>query len=402
MLVKIEDLQRSIHASNRHLEELVSRRSDHNHLTSAVRTDRMKVGFQSILFSFSIEVSSERKDKQTKGSVVAKAVKKSVCTMRLPKWFMQDQYNLAIAHSRNGWLFHPSVYRSVDYHCAFFNACSRGNLKSMKMLLETKQAHLGDRSRLPYRFESDSALNIAIQCGRFEVCEFLVNAGILSFFQSSDYKTALQDLAFSIFIHQDQGREFLRLIEPEQNSDLDWLDDLEVASGSLKIIRDSHHDAANIGTDLDRFESQMFFRHVREYWSGGKLRALSKFLRDPDHIGDIRAKPSQSAWMLFMLADHLRHLCFHSSDDDETIENEFQAASPALKKMCDAGLDLHAHLGDLNEAWQDALWHTYQLRYTDQWMALDIPHVTPFTLILASMLAYDPFSTCKYVDLRRQ
>jgi hypothetical protein len=158
MLARIEDIQRGIHASSTRLEQLVSSRSDNNHLNSARTTNRVKVGFQSTLFSFSVEFSSEQENKQTKSKTVVNAVKKSICTIRLPNWFVQDQYSLAIARSKNGWLFHPSICRTVEYDSPFILACRDGDLERIKMLLTTKQAFLGDR----YGSSAESALSVAL------------------------------------------------------------------------------------------------------------------------------------------------------------------------------------------------------------------------------------------------
>ena len=120
MLARIEDIQRDIHASNRHLEQLVSRRSNDSHCNSAHTTKRVRVGFQFIMFSFSVEFSSEQEGPDSKGTVTAKKFTRNVCTIRVPNWFVQNKHNLAIARSKNGWLFYPSVYRSVDRHSPFF------------------------------------------------------------------------------------------------------------------------------------------------------------------------------------------------------------------------------------------------------------------------------------------
>lgn len=105
MLARIEDIQRDIHASNRNLELLVSRRSDDKHYNSAHTTKRVKLGFQSMLFSFSVEFTSETDQQQAESKTTVTGVKKSICTIRLPNWFVQDQYSLVIARSKNGWLF---------------------------------------------------------------------------------------------------------------------------------------------------------------------------------------------------------------------------------------------------------------------------------------------------------
>lgn len=256
MLARIGDIQRDIQVSDRHLEQLVSRRSEEIHLNAARTTKRVKVGFQSMLFSFSIEFSSETESQDAKDNAVARNITKRVCTIRLPRWFVQDQYNLAIARSKNEWLFHPSTYRTVGENSPFFKACRHGDLKEMKMLLTTKQAYLSDRSP-----SGHSALNFAHGHSQLEACKLLVNAGILNFFQLRDYRWAVLEVAYDLkMFNPDRtaGREFLRLIEPERNLGADWLDDLRLSGLTHKIVRDLCSSAEKFGgSDLDRFVALM-------------------------------------------------------------------------------------------------------------------------------------------------
>lgn len=305
MLTRIEDIQRDIHTSNRQLEHLVSQRSEASHLTSTISTKRMKVGFSSILFSFSVEFSSEQEERQTKSHAAASTVETSVCKISLPNWFVQDQYNLAIARSKNGWLFRPSVYRTVDYDSPFFEACRDGDLETMKTLLATKQAYLGDRSVPTYGdCIPDSGLSVALFYKQFEACELLVNAGILSFCKSDDFTQALQSFA-QVWIsdaNRKEGREVLRLIAPKQNADPDWSDDMELTSAYHKAIQDLRLYAEEAdGSALDRFEALVFPATLR-FWSDNlefELHSLSEFLGDADHVREIRTAAPRSTWLLF-------------------------------------------------------------------------------------------------------
>ena len=379
VLARIEDIQRDIQASNRNLEHLVSRRLDNSHRNSALATKRVKVGFQSMLFSFSVEFSSEHEEPQIKGKAVAHAVKKSVCTIRLPNWFVQDQYNLAISRSKNGWLFHPSVYRAVEHHSPFFMACKQGNVEEMKMLLTTKQAYLGDRT-----LNGSSAMSFASDGFQLEACKLLVSAGILSTFQSDDYSMLVGDVAYFVQAtpsNRSKGREILCLVEPGRNLGADWLDDLQLSRVRCKIVEDLRSNAEKTGgSDLDCFKARMLptaygfvrFRH--------NLHAISEFLRDTDHVQAIKDAAVESAWLLWVLTKNTCDYFAYYFDEGNFHEKLIQAACFALTVMCKSGLDLHAPISSLSDVWKECL--------TSHWLVtLDLHNVTPFTSIFAKMFS---------------
>ncbi|GAB7332732.1 hypothetical protein MBLNU13_g04475t2 [Cladosporium sp. NU13] len=380
MLAQIGDIQRDIQASNRHLEQLVSRRSEDFHLNSARTTKQIKVGFQSMLFNFSVEISSETESQDAKGKAVAKHITETVCTIRLPNWFVQDQYNLAIARSKNGWLFHPVMYRTVELDSPLFKACGKGDLKTIKMLLTTKQAYLGDRHISGY-----SALDLAYDSAQLEACNLLVNAGILNFLQFPDYRRALESVALSLTAYtadRTKGREFLQLIEPERNLGAGWLDDLQLDGFIHKIVGDLCSYAAEIGgSDLDRFEALML-PSIYGYGHGDpefNLQMVSDFLGDADHVHAIRAAAAESSWLLWVIAQNLCELFAYYVDEDDPCEEAIRAGCFALKVMCDSGLDLHAPHGSLPGVWEKEL--------TPLWlMSPDFHYGTPLTLIVAETL----------------
>lgn len=381
MLTQIEGIQRNIHASNRHLEQLVSRRSDVSHLNSARTTKRVKVGFQSLLFNFSVEFSSETESQDPKGSVVARnKFTKNVCTIRLPNWFVQDQYSLAITRSKNGWMFHPSVYRTVDRDSRFFEACEHGDLEGMKRLLATKQAYLGDRSVSSYWTSGpESGLSLALFYKQFEACELLVNAGILSFFQSPDYTEVLASLAYILRSERHEARKFLRLIESNQNLEPDWDGDIELGSDYHRVIQDLRHCAEETGASaLDRFEARMFPAALDPSSMHLEIEVdwMSEFLGHADHVQQIRATAPHSIWLLFVLASNISKL-FWDHANGSPPKKAVWACSFALAVLCDTELDLHADVGILPEDWSRAL-------FSANWIGLKFAYTTPFSFIFAT------------------
>lgn len=376
MFARVEDIQRDVCASNARLENLVACRSVGTQHNATHSTKRLKVGFQSILFNFSIEISSEEEEQPNKGVIVANTVKKSICNIRLPSWFVQDQYNMMIRRAQGEWLFHPSIYRTVSYHCSFFVACKRGDLEKMKMLLVTKQAYLGDRSS-----GNESALNWTILCGHFGACKLLLEAGILNFFQSSDYKVILEELASNLAPNRDKSRELLRLMGPEQSTDYDWLDDIDLPSSVHKVIQDLRCCAeATGGSDLDRLEASVFpsMFPTPVGTAETSLRMLSKFLEDADHVTEVRIAASRSSWLLFVLAENITALSW-DNHGKSLPKHAVRAFRSALTAICGTGLDLHAHSDHLSEAWQDTM------RNVD-WITPQVAYITPFTLTFALLL----------------
>jgi hypothetical protein len=383
MLTRIEDIQRDIHTSNRNLEQSILRRPNETHLDSSVCTKRLKVGFQSVLFSFSIEFSSEQDTQQTKNKTVLTAVKKSICTIRLPTWFVQDQYNLAFARSKNGWLFHPVVYRAVDENSLFFKACRIGDLETMRMLLTTKQAYLGDRQDCMGSHES--ALSRALRSGQFGACKLLIDAGILSFFQSYDYTIALQTFSFNLPSNRNECRKALRWIELEQNLDSGWMNDIELASICYKILQDLRLNAEEVGgSALYRFETRLFPQifatsHIN---TEVDLDLLSELLGSADNLREIRANASCSTWLLFVIAHKLSNLFATSQEAPPPLH--VQACCFALGVACGTGLDLHACIGELPKEWKSSI----LIVANSEFAAL-----TPFAFIFAywSTLYYDDY-----------
>jgi hypothetical protein len=378
ILSRIEDIQRDIQTSNRHLENLVSHRSIESRTSSARGTKRLTVGFQSILFSFSVEFSSEQESQQIRDTAVIQSVKKNVCTIRLPNWFVQDQYSLAIARSKSGWLFHPSVYRTVEFDSPLFRACRKGDLETMKMLLTTKQAYLGDRSS-PVN-EGDTALSYAVWHRQFEACKLLLDAGILSFFQYSDYASVLRKFAYSSTPDLTQERSLLRLIQPKQSPGSDWPDDLELDSWASRVIQDLRSYAQESGASyLVRFEAEVLRMSVNvDYFSTGtNIIMLSEFLRHADHVQDVQATNFCSAWLPHFLAYAL--CSCRLRDDKSPLQDVLQAASFALGVICDTGLDLHVRLCDLPQAWQSSF-------PTFNWLGSNSGYSTPFTFVVKNAI----------------
>ena len=66
--------------------------------------------------------------------------------VRLPSWFLQQQYALQLRCATAGWLFSRPVHRIVPYDCSLFQACRIGDIDSIRTLLSTREASPFDRT----------------------------------------------------------------------------------------------------------------------------------------------------------------------------------------------------------------------------------------------------------------
>lgn len=182
MIASVAEIQRIILAPSSRLEVSMAHRLDLIDQRSVQKgnhkTTKIGVSFQSVLFSFSVHFSSEREEPAGEQATDDNTKMESICNIRLPRWFVQNQYDLMVKREKNGWLFCPTVFPTVEDDCAFFEACRRGDLDTMKTLLSTKKALRSDRSSIAGR--NWSALMVTIKRRSVQACTLLIAAEMLS------------------------------------------------------------------------------------------------------------------------------------------------------------------------------------------------------------------------------
>lgn len=364
----IENIQRDIHASNSRFEASVFDRLDAIEQRTARMPPRtstsVKIAFQSVLFNFSVDFSSEREDQVESEVIEDTTVTQTVCTIRLPRWFVSEQHNLMVKRAKNGWLYSPALYREVNDSCPFFNACRKGNLDTVRVL---NQAFLSDRG--PSAKYADSALVAAIDGRQVEVCKFLVNAGIKSFFQDSDYTIALVRLVVGLSTDKPEiNQNILRLIEPRGNSDCDWPSDFVNASRARKVLSDIKYERFGPHVSrLVRFEASVFA--FRALLGDITMSSLSLESMDADLSEEIRTTGPSCAWLVFVLAECVAD---HELDRSFFIRaNNYLYYIRALRNCTGAGL--HTTLDDLPDYWQQRL---------SEKINLAPEYVTPFIYVV--------------------
>lgn len=383
MIATVADTQRDILASNSQLETSISHRLDLIDQRSAQKVYRkstkMAVAFQSVLFGFSVEFSSEREGPIEETASKGNTTTRSICNIRLPRWFIQDQYNLMVKRAKNGWLFCPTVYRTVDKNCAFFKACAQGDLDAIKRVLSTKQAFLSDRYFSSIGFLPTSALTKAIENQQFEVCEFLIAVGILSQFQQDDYGLAIA-VATLDWSNDDSGfRKLLRLMGPRDDSGIEWLADLPLSLPINRVARDLSHSVNDSGgSHLARFEASLFLAIFRPSVKQ-PLSTILMFLNDVDCVDEIRSTSSSCSWLIFALAVDLAKQCYWPGQwSDESYRHTWFTS---LIQLHGLGIDIHPRMGDISKEWQYLL-NAHSWRQTEFFPGNE--DCTPFLLMVCA------------------
>lgn len=356
IVARTEDIQREILVSSARLEKLMSRHL-HTIGNSAPhqmirKKKRLNVAFKSVLFSFSLEISSEVEEQVDIQAINDTATVKWICTIRLPEWFVHEQHYLMIKRAQNGWMFCPTIYRTMDADCPFFEACCKGDLDTIRMLLAAKQAFISDRRE---EFNtSHSALNFAIEHRQVEVCRFLVDAGILCQFRDSDYETTMAWFFWTMRGDRSKDLEILRLIEPESDSNSHLSADFDLLSCAQRAISDLSHSVAELGRSrLVRFEASLFASvfNFREPSAdvGSSLSMLHAFLEDSGHVEEIRSAAFPCSWLLFALAADLAAAAFSSAERRDEAINLTCFVSARLRSV---GICMHTRLSELPGDWQ--------------------------------------------------
>lgn len=141
-------------------------------------------------------------------------------SVRLPTWFLQEQYDLQLLRATSGWPFSLDFCRIVSWESPFFRACEKGNIKDVKILLSTKQASIYDRTARGW-----TAFHAAMMGGQLEICQILRQLGIFTRFRARDYGEALNFHSSARIEFTERERCLLRIIQPDNDTDPEWYQD---------------------------------------------------------------------------------------------------------------------------------------------------------------------------------
>ncbi|KXS96700.1 hypothetical protein AC578_9434 [Pseudocercospora eumusae] len=162
------------------------------------------VGFQ----LFPMKVTIERRVVQSGTHSSDSPIRRStpsrgdaIFDLRLPVWFVQDQYRFAVNHSSSGWRYNIRHYR--QYYYANLNplmkACANGDIATAKDILRSGTVCPHDRDS-----RGLTASDHAVTSPSNEIYEFMASQGLT--YQASEY-----DLAKNVTRNRSDFRSFSRI-----------------------------------------------------------------------------------------------------------------------------------------------------------------------------------------------
>lgn len=289
-------------------------------------------------------------------------------SVRLPYWFLQQQFALQLRRATAGWLFSRPVHRIVPDDCSLFEACRIGDVESIKTLLSTREASPFDRTAF-----GATAFEVAMGGGQMEVCRLLRQAGIFSQFQTVDYCRTFASLERSMSDFSDHNRSLLLTVIGHDDPDRHWFvehcaemyeeDGYWIRSFYAEpemfilLLRADHNTALLQLSDLKayfeaRTRNPFPYRHF--------LPFIYRILSNRAVSHQIRLKSHKYKWLVYGLAHEI-------AQDRHIQEEEHQWSGDVHNIMItitDAGLLPHHTSGSLESCYVFDDWYDWYWRST--------------------------------------
>jgi hypothetical protein len=281
--------------------------------------------------------------------------------VRLPYWFLQQQYAVQLRRAIAGWMFSRPIHRIVAADCPLFEACTFGDTNSIKTLLSTREASVFDRTA-----SGATALEFAMKGGQLEVCRLLRQAGIFSQFQTVDYYRTFARLESTISDFSDHNRSLLRTVVGQDDPDRDWFiehcEEMYEREGDWTrrihaqsdifplLLRADHKTALLQISDLEAYveaRTGSYFPYRRF------LPFICRVLSNTAVIHRIRLSPHEYTWLVYALA----HEIAQERHDQEEEHQWSMTVRNILITIVDAGLMLHHISGSLKGSHVSDDWH---------------------------------------------
>lgn len=340
---------------------------------------RTSISFSLIPLALTIEQVTVRGKK----SVAEAPPVEPALVVRLPYWFLQQQYALQLRRATAGWLFSRHVHRIVPDDCSLFEACESGDIDSIKTLLSTREASISDRTT-----SGATAFEFAMQGGQLEVCRLLRQAGIFSQFQIADYFRTFASLQRSISDFSDHNRSLLRTVIGHDDPDEHWFAEhcsemreregrwiqTYYASSNLftLLLRADHTTALLQISDLKAyFEARTEFPFPGRHFLPFPYRILS----NTAVVHQLRLNSYEYKWLMYELAREIAQ-GWHNGEDANQWSSDVQNV---MATVADAGLVPHHTSGSL-----------YDYHLSDDWLKLST--MTPLGLLCVEAVGTWPTS----------
>ena len=334
----IANAEMTIDKINAHLEMLALRQVASQDQGSVVT--RTSISFSLIPLALTIEKVTINGKKGVKEAQSSEPTR----TVRLPYWFLQQQYAFQLRRVTAGWLFSRPVHRTVPYDCSLFEACRIGDIESIRTLLSTREASPFDRTA-----SGATALEFAMQAGQLEVCRLLRQAGIFSQFQTVDYCRTYASLERSMSDFSDHSRSLLRTVVGNDDPDRHWFvehceemyeDEGEwirhfYAEAALfpLLLRADHKTALLQISDLKAYaEARNYSFYYRHF-----LPFIDRILSNTAVIQQIRLSPYKYTWLVYAIAHEIAQKWRAQEEEHQWS----RVVHNILIAIVDAGLTLH-------------------------------------------------------------
>jgi hypothetical protein len=310
--------------------------------------------------SITLEQTSSRKQRTLHATKPKRTVR--IGSVRLPKWFLQRQYDLQLLYATSGWPFSLNACGIVQSDSPFFNACRDGDIETIKFLLSNQQASIYDRAP-----DRTTAFQFALIHRQLEVCKLLRHAGIFAQFGYEEYANILRTLDWALNDFTEHNLSFLRVAAPINEPDRDWFkeyDQITTDKGTLSI----HYNGELLSmlSSLQSDTAMLNVLHLRKYFEfrirsppwGYNHSFLSYIVRTLSNISTIReitAAPDNFTWIVYALA---REIAFTSAVKFSLLSEQWQRrARQALCAVVRAGINPHQTSGRLESPWDEDRWY---------------------------------------------
>jgi hypothetical protein len=319
--------EHTINEVNARLEALTRQITSQSQIETTTRTT---LSFRLMPLSITLEQTSSREQRTSHVIKPKRTVR--IGSVRLPKWFLQRQYDLQLLYATSGFPFSLNACSIVPYGSPFFEACMTGNIETIKVLLSNQQASIYDRDPCGY-----TAFQYAIVNRQLEVCRLLRHAGIFTQFDLTDYERSLACLEQSVNDFTEHNLSLLRVITP--------------LVGLLSLLNVLQIDTAmlNVSHLRSYVECRIRSRNSTSYESF--MPYIARVLSNISTVREITAARDEYAWVVYALASEIAHGVLEEDHQLNTNER-LHSVRQALCAVVRAGLNPHQTSGNL-ECYQD-------------------------------------------------
>ena len=332
MATGVFNAEHGINETNARLEALTLQIASQTQIETTTRTT---LSFGLMPLSITWEKTSSRK--QQTSTKVKPAVR--LLTVRLPRWFLQRQYDLQLLRATSGWPFTLNACGIVQSDSPFFDACWEGDIETIKVLLSSKEASIYNRTP-----EGATAFHWAIGSGQLEVCQLLRNVGIFAQFDHADYLQCLSILEYNLDFTE-HNLSLLRVVAPLDDSDPKWFTEYcQVAIGEPDI----NFELLILLSSSQSDKSTLSVSHLRSYFEcqtrrtnyHSRMPYIARVLAKTSVVREITAAQDEYAWIVYGIASDLAHEYTGSSLQfctDQWLHDVHQALCAVVR----AGLNPH-------------------------------------------------------------